>query len=69
MLFIAYKLVRGDFFFWSRLDGILAVIISLLARVLVKVIAAFTGCLHMRHPYVGERASRENENVRKRAKL
>ena len=61
-IYIAYKLLRGDFFYWIRLDGALAIVGSSVVRFLVKIVADYTGCLHFRHSYVGERANRENEN-------
>ena len=48
--YILYKLLRRDFYFWPRLEGILSVIISLLQRTLAKVITDFCGCFHLRHP-------------------
>ena len=64
-LYLAYKLLRGDFYYWMKLDGVLAIVVPSVQRVLVKIIVDYTGCLHFRHPYVGERAkraSRENKN-------
>ena len=40
--YLLYKLLRRDFYFWPRLDGVLSVIISLLERTLTKVIMDFT---------------------------
>ena len=40
--YLLYKLLRRDFYFWPRLEGVLSVIIALLFRTLVKVIADFT---------------------------
>ena len=37
-----YKLLRRDFYYWVRLEGVLSVIISLVERTLVKVITDFT---------------------------
>ena len=50
LLFFLYKLARGDFLYWVRVEGSVGVITSFLARVVVKVIADFSGCLQMRHP-------------------
>ena len=61
-VYIAYKLLREDFFYFMKLDGALAIVLSFVERFAAKIIVDFTGCLHFRHPYVGERASRENEN-------
>jgi len=65
LLYIAYKVLRGDYFWFVKIDGALAIIVSFVERFAAKIIVDFTGCLHFRHPYVGERAkraSRENEN-------
>ena len=40
--YLAYKMVRRDFYWWMRLEGMLSVIMSLLERTLVKVITDFT---------------------------
>ena len=49
-VFLAYKIVRGDFYWWIRVEGVLSVILSILVRVIVKVITDFTGCVHFRNP-------------------
>ena len=51
LLFLAWKLLRGDFLYWVRVDGVVGVILSFLLRVLAKVIVDFTGCVHFRHPF------------------
>ena len=48
-VFMVYKIVRGDFYWWIRVEGVLSVILSLLVRVIVKVITDFTGCIHFRN--------------------
>ena len=40
--YLLYKLLRRDFYYWPRLEGMLSVIISLLQRTVVKVIVDFT---------------------------
>ena len=40
--YLLYKLLRRDFYYWLRLEGVLSVIISLLERTVVKVIVDFT---------------------------
>jgi len=47
-LYLIFKILRQDFHFWVRGAPL---IVSFFARVLVKVIVDFTGCLHFRHPY------------------
>ena len=49
-LFITYKILRDDFYYWARISGKLSAVISLQTRVAVKVIADFSGCIHFRHP-------------------
>ena len=51
LLFFAWKLLRGDFLYWVRVEGVLGVILSILCRTVVKIITDFTGCLQFRHPY------------------
>jgi len=50
MVYIVYKLMRRDFLCWMRVDGKLAVIISIFYRLLVKVILDYSGCLLLRLP-------------------
>jgi hypothetical protein len=40
--YLLYKLLRRDFYYWLRLEGVLSVIISLVERTLGKVIVDFT---------------------------
>ena len=49
-LYMIYKVLRGDFFWFAKLDGALAIILSFIERICVKIIVDYTGCLHMRHP-------------------
>ena len=51
LLFLLYKLARGDFWYRTRLEGVSFVIIAFVTRIIVKVIVAFSRCLHFRHPY------------------
>ena len=51
LLFLLWKLLRGDFLYWVRVEGVVSVILSLLVRVIVKAVVDFTGCLHFRHPF------------------
>jgi len=50
-LYLVYKILRDDFHYWIRLDGKIAIFGSLFSRIVTKVIADFSGCLHLRHPY------------------
>jgi len=49
-LYMIFKVLRGDFLYWIRVDGEIAIILAFLVRFLVKVIVDYTGCLHFRHP-------------------
>jgi len=40
--YLLYKLLRRDFYYWLRLEGVLSVIMALIARTVVKVIVDFT---------------------------
>ena len=51
LLFLAWKILRGDIYYWPRLQRYAAEVSSLLERILLKVIVDYTGCLHLRHPY------------------
>ena len=48
LVYLMIKIARGDFMYWVRIDGIVAVILAFLDRVIVKVIVDFSGCLHFR---------------------
>ena len=45
------KCVRGDIWYYIRLEGIVKYISAFVPRLASKVIADFSGCLHMRHAY------------------
>jgi len=49
-LYVIYKVSRGDFLYWFRLDEALAIILSFFERIVAKIIVDFSGCLHFRHP-------------------
>ena len=51
LLFLAWKFLRGDILYWVRVEGVFGVVVSFVVRVIVKVVADFTGCLLLRHPY------------------
>jgi len=50
-VFLVFKVVRKDFWYWLRVEGIAGFITAVCVRVLGKIIADFTGCLHLRHPF------------------
>jgi len=49
-LYLLQKVLRGDFHYWLPIDGAVGLVLSLLARVIVKTIADFTGVIQFRHP-------------------
>ena len=51
LVYLAYKVFRRDFMCWVRVDGILGVIMSIIIRIISKLIVDFSGCLHFRHPF------------------
>ena len=48
MLYLVWKVCRCDFMAWFPVDGAFGVLLSLFSRVVVKVIADFSGCLLFR---------------------
>jgi len=50
LLFLAWKILRRDFYYYPRWEGYMAEIGSLIERIFMKVIADYTGCLQLRHP-------------------
>ena len=50
-LYLLFKIVRGDFFYWLPLNGFLEIIASLLVRIISKVIVDYTSNAHFRHTY------------------
>ena len=51
LLFLLIKTIRGDLMYWPRVYGPSAVAISVLVRVIGKIVVDFTGCTQFRHPY------------------
>jgi hypothetical protein len=49
-IYLAYKVARGDFYHWMPVDGPAGLALSLLMRVVVKVIADFTAVVQFRGP-------------------
>ena len=47
-LYLGVKVARGDFHYWLPVDGAFGLLLSLLARVLVKTITDFTGVIQFR---------------------
>ena len=56
--------------FWPRIEGNVGIMVSIVARMVVKVITDFTGCLDFRHPYeLGKQEARSNGLRQKREAL
>lgn len=51
LFYLVYKLVRRDFKYWFKIEGMAGLAVSLLLRAAVKFVTDFTGCMHTRHPY------------------
>jgi hypothetical protein len=49
-LYLAVKMLRGDFWHWLRLDGKAEILSSIVLRVLIKSITDFTSIVQFRHP-------------------
>jgi hypothetical protein len=49
-LYLIVKVLRGDFWYWMRLDGNAEIVSSIVSRVLVKVVGDFTSIVQFRHP-------------------
>jgi len=47
-LYLLQKVARGDFHYWFPVDGVFGLFISLLLRVIVKILADFTGVIQFR---------------------
>ena len=50
-LYMAYKIAGGDFFYWPRLEGTVAIIVGVVTRLVAKIVVDFCGCIHLRHSY------------------
>ncbi|GMH62408.1 hypothetical protein TrST_g13776 [Triparma strigata] len=51
VVYLGYKLFRGDFRYWVPIDGAPGLVVSGLIRVLVKTITDYAGIIQFRHPY------------------
>ena len=47
-LYLFYKIIRADFYYWMPIEGCLEICGSLLARIMVKVVADFTSLGELR---------------------
>ena len=51
LVYLAFKIIRRDFLCWIRVEGHFGVFISLIYRIVSKLVTDFTGCPHFRHPF------------------
>jgi hypothetical protein len=49
-LYLLVKMLRGDFWYWIPLGGNTEILVSIVARLLVKVVTDFTSIVQFRHP-------------------
>ncbi|GMH74562.1 hypothetical protein TL16_g06498 [Triparma laevis f. inornata] len=49
--YLLFKIARGDFMYWAPAGGILGMLISVIARVIVKIVTDYAGVVQFRHPY------------------
>ena len=49
-VYVLYKCLRSDFHYWLPLEGPQEVLVSLICRVMVKIIVDFTSMAQLRHP-------------------
>ena len=47
---LALKIARRDFLYWIPIEGAAGVAVSLIQRMIAKVIVDFSGCMQFRHP-------------------
>ena len=50
-LYLGMKMFNGDFWYWVPLGGNAEVLLSIVARVVVKMVTDFTSIVQFRHPY------------------
>ena len=51
LIFLLYKIVRDDFYYWLPINGIKGIAVSLIVRMVLKIISDFTSSPHFRHPF------------------
>ena len=55
---LLFKVLQGDLFWYGRIQSpAFDAIVSVVERILVTIIAEFSGCFHMRHPVSQSQAS------------
>jgi len=50
-LYLIFKVLRGDFYYWLPLGGKSEIVISIFTRIIIKAINDFTSIAQFRHPY------------------
>ena len=50
-LYLVFKILGRDFYYWPQMSASIAVFGSLFSRIITKVVVDFSGCIHLRHPY------------------
>ena len=52
MTVISIKCVRGDFYYWPRVEApLFASVLGCVSRTVTVLVVSFSGCLHFRHPF------------------
>ena len=51
MLYLVFRLSRGDFLVWTRIGGGMGLLLSFISRMMGKAMVDYFGCLHLRHPF------------------
>jgi hypothetical protein len=49
-IFFLYKIMRGDFFYFLNIAGVMRFILAILLRFGVKIMVNFTMLMQLRHP-------------------
>ena len=50
-IYVGIKLLRGDFYYWFPIDGVMGLLVSFFIRVFAKIVVDFVGVLQFRHGY------------------
>ena len=48
--YLMYKVVRRDFTYWLPLEGVLGLVVSVIVRVMFKLVVDFAAIIQLRHP-------------------
>ena len=63
-LCLLQKVQRGDFLYWTPIDGVAGLFVSFIVRVMVKIIIDFTGLIQLPQSTGGWRLVQDCELVR-----